>query len=94
MRPAGLFLVPTCLVGVVSVEAACTVNNFSKLAKASDHPRRSPGNCVRRTLAPDYLAKETACAVDAGRKLRGLYQFGVPTEMATTIPVLRARGVH
>ena len=94
MRPAGLFLVPACLVGVVSVEAACTVNNFSKLAKASDHPQRGPGNCVRRTLAPDYLAKETACAVDAGRKLRGLYQFGVPTEMATTIPVLRARGVH
>jgi hypothetical protein len=41
-----------------------------------------------------YLDGEKKCALQTEGNTPGLYQFGVPTEMAATIPILKTLGVE
>jgi hypothetical protein len=49
--------------------------------------------CTRTEITPGYLLAESACALDGPSHQHGLYQFGVPTEMAPTILRMRSLGI-
>ena len=49
--------------------------------------------CTRTAITPGYLLAESACALNGPSDQHGLYQFGVPTEMAPTILRMRFLGI-